>query len=87
MAYEKISHFETAYSQYNNACNIAPHSALARYRRARILIRLKQYHKALQEFLDLEKDVPNEVNIQYMLGKLYKVLNMRSEAFKDTSFA
>jgi anaphase-promoting complex subunit 3 len=82
MVLEKNKNYEAALAQYSKACALSPTSALSRFRKARVLVQLQQPKMALVE-LQLLKDVaPDEANVFFLLGKLYKMLKMRADAVR-----
>ena len=79
---EKQGRHEAALAQYQNSCALNPSSAMARFKRARTLLRLHRPHEALDEFLVLKDMAPDEANVHFMLGRVYKMLADKTNAIK-----
>lgn len=84
---EKMSNPKNALVHYERACSLAPHSVLARFRKARVLMKLREYKFALAELKVLKDMAPDEANVHYLLGKLYKVLHDKANAIKHFTTA
>ncbi len=82
MVLEKNKNFEAALAQYSKACTLSPTSALSRFRKARVLVQLQQPKMALVELQILKDVAPDEANVFFLLGKLYKMLKMRADAVR-----
>ncbi|ANB11807.1 anaphase promoting complex subunit CDC27 [Sugiyamaella lignohabitans] len=87
MVLEKKGRFAEALEQYKRACEIQSNSALARYKKARVLIQLQLYNAALVEFEHLQKLAPDEASVHFLLGQLYKLLDNRDLAIKHFTIA
>ncbi|KAL4917213.1 protein bima [Aspergillus aurantiobrunneus] len=84
---EKMNNPKAALIQYSRACSIAPHSVLARFRKARALMKLQDLRSALTELRVLKDMAPDEANVHYLLGKLYKMLHDKGNAIKHFTTA
>ena len=84
---EKMGDASAAYFQYERACSLAPHSVLARFRKARALMKLPELRLALNELKVLKDMAPDEANVHYLLGKLYKMLRDKGNAIKHFTTA
>lgn len=84
---EKMNNPKNALVHYERACSLAPHSVLARFRKARVLMKLREYKFALAELRVLKDMAPDEANVHYLLGKLYKVLHDKANAIKHFTTA
>lgn len=84
---EKTNNLKAALIQYNRACSLAPHSVLARFRKARALMKLQDLRSALTELKILKDMAPDEANVHYLLGKLYKMLHEKGNAIKHFTTA
>lgn len=84
---EKMNNPKAALIQYGRACSLAPHSVLARFRKARALMKLQELKLALAELKILKDMAPDEANVHYLLGKLYKLLHDRANAIKHFTSA
>jgi anaphase-promoting complex subunit 3 len=87
MVLEKNKNYEAALAQYSKACTLSPGSALSRFRKARVLVQLGQPKMALVELQILKNVAPDEANVFFLLGKLYKMLRMRADAVKSFTAA
>jgi anaphase-promoting complex subunit 3 len=87
MVLEKNKHYEAALAQYSKACTLSPSSALSRFRKARVLLTLQQPKMALMELQILKDMAPDEANVFFLLGKLYKMLKMKADAVKSFTAA
>ncbi|KAL4864485.1 protein bima [Aspergillus spectabilis] len=84
---EKMNNPKAALIQYTRACSLAPHSVLARFRKARALMKLQDLRSALTELKILKDMAPDEANVHYLLGKLYKMLHDKGNAIKHFTTA
>lgn len=84
---EKMNNPKAALIQYGRACSLAPQSVLARFRKARALMKLQELKLALAELKILKDMAPDEANVHYLLGKLYKLLHDRANAIKHFTSA
>jgi anaphase-promoting complex subunit 3 len=82
MVLEKNKNYDAALAQYSKACALSPGSALSRFRKARVLVQLQQPKMALVELQMLRDIAPDEANVFFLLGKLYKMLKMRADAVR-----
>lgn len=87
MVLERNGKNQEALAQYTNAIRMKSSSAMARYRRARLLIKMGKIEEALHEFLELEKYANNEPCVYYFLGQVYKLLGKRELAVKAYTYA
>ena len=84
---EKMNNPRNALLHYERACSLAPHSILARFRKARVLMKLQEFNVALVELKSLKDIAPDEANVHYLLGKLYKILRDKGNAIKHFTTA
>lgn len=84
---EKSDDSRKALVHYERACSLAPHSILARFRKARVLMKLQEYKFALTELKTLKDMAPDEANVHYLLGKLYKIVHDKANAIKHFTTA
>lgn len=84
---EKMNNPKAALIQYGRASSLAPHSVLARFRKARALMKLQELKLALAELKILKDIAPDEANVHYLLGKLYKMLHDKANAIKHFTTA
>jgi anaphase-promoting complex subunit 3 len=84
---EKQRKPRAALAQYTKACELDPRSALSRFKKARVLMILHRPQDALAE-LELLKDIaPDEANVHFMLGRLYKSQSDRTAAIRHFTIA
>jgi tetratricopeptide (TPR) repeat protein len=76
---EKLRNRQAALANYSKALELAPGSALARFKKARVLMHLRCYDEALLELEVLRGVAGEEANVWFLLGKCYKGLGMRGE--------
>ncbi|KAJ5542882.1 hypothetical protein N7535_005304 [Penicillium sp. DV-2018c] len=84
---EKTNNPQDALVHYGRASSLAPNSVLAKFRKARVLMRLHEYDLALTELKVLKDMAPDEANVHYLLGKLYKMLHDKASAIKHFTAA
>lgn len=72
----------SALAQYDHAVSLAPSSAMARFKRARALLRLRRNREALAEFELLKDMAPDEANVHFMLGKVHKMRGDKTGAIR-----
>jgi anaphase-promoting complex subunit 3 len=84
---EKMNNPKAALLQYGRASSLAPQSVLARFRKARALMKLQELKLALVELKILKDIAPDEANVHYLLGKLYKMLHDKANAIKHFTTA
>lgn len=84
---EKLKNPNAALLQYTRACELAPRSALSRFKKARVLMAAKEMQLALVELKVLNDIAPDEANVHFLLGKLYKGLKRKGEAIRHFTTA
>ncbi|KAG0161554.1 hypothetical protein PDIDSM_9088 [Penicillium digitatum] len=84
---EKMNNPQDALVHYGRASSLAPNSVLAKFRKARVLMKLREYKFALAELKVLKDMAPDEANVHYLLGKLYKMLHDKANAIKHFTAA
>ena len=84
---EKCKKPHDALVMYGHACALAPGSALSRFKKARCLMGLGRPKEALVELKVLKDVAPDEANVHFLLGRLYKMLRMRGEAVRCFTMA
>lgn len=84
---EKLKQPEAALDMYTRACVLQPSGALSRFKKAKCLMTLGRPREALAELVVLKDVAPDEANVHFLLGKLYKILRMRGEAVKSFTMA
>ncbi|KAJ6164103.1 anaphase-promoting complex subunit cdc27 [Penicillium chermesinum] len=84
---EKNNEPRKALVHYDRACSLAPQSILARFRKARVLMKLQENNSALAELKILKDMAPDEANVHYLLGKMYKIMHDKPNAIKHFTTA
>ncbi len=84
---EKQKHPEDALLMYTRACSLAPQSALSRFKKARCLMSLGRPKEALSELKILRDVVPDEANVWFLMGRLYKILREKGNAVRAFTMA
>lgn len=80
--FEKLRKKTNALDCYSRALELAPQSALARFKKARVLMHMRQFELALQELVALRDVAPDEANVWFLLGKCWKGLGEKGEALR-----
>ncbi|GAA6029494.1 hypothetical protein JCM8097_003707 [Rhodosporidiobolus ruineniae] len=84
---EKLGRSREALEMYERACMLQPESALAKFKRVRLMLAFRQFHTAEPDLLSLRILAPSEPNVHYLLGKLYRQLGPARRAEMLQSFA
>ncbi|EMC93805.1 hypothetical protein BAUCODRAFT_59879, partial [Baudoinia panamericana UAMH 10762] len=84
---ERLHSRKAALANYTRALEIAPSSALARFKKARVLMHMRYFSEALVELELLRDQAPDEANVWFLLGKCYKGLGDKSEALRALTTA
>lgn len=79
---EKQKHVLQALQYFNKATELAPRAAQARFRKARALLAVGNLPAAQKELLVLRDLAPNNALVHFLLGKLYKAQNDKSQAVR-----
>lgn len=87
VALEKLKDPEQALHMYTRACSLAPGNPLSRFKKARCLMSLARPKEALEELLILRDVVPDEPNVWFLMGRLYKTLRLKAEAVRAFTMA
>lgn len=80
---ERLHNKPAALANYDKALELAPLSALARFKKARVLMHMREYNMALRELQTLQGQAPDEANVHFLLGRCWKGLGNRSEALRS----
>ncbi|KAJ8612055.1 hypothetical protein MRB53_037606 [Persea americana] len=83
----RLKKVDNALQHYSHACTIAPNSALARFKRARLLLQMQMTQEALSDFLLLKDMVPDESNVHFMLGRVYRMVHDKPNAIRHYTIA
>jgi anaphase-promoting complex subunit 3 len=84
---ERMGNEKAALILYGRACSLSPQSVLARIRKARTLMKLGELKLAHIELKVLKDVAPDEANVHYLLGKLYKMMHDKGNAIKHFTTA
>lgn len=79
---EKLHNRKAALANYSKALELQPSSALARFKKARVLMHMRFYAEALEELNVLKEQAGDEANVWFLLGKCWKGLGDRGEAVR-----
>lgn len=84
---ERQRNRRAALTQYSKALELAPSSALARFKKARVLMHLRMWEEALAELEMLREVAAEEANVWFLLGKCYRALGDRGEGLRCFTYA
>lgn len=100
---EKRGDLAKALKLYEQALEITPSNKMARFRKVRVMIGMKQYdvrapssdeicansvpQQALPLLEDLSKTCSNEASVLFLLGKLYRLMGDRTRAMRAFIYA
>ncbi|RMD40012.1 hypothetical protein DV735_g5121, partial [Chaetothyriales sp. CBS 134920] len=84
---EKLKDPVRALDLYTRACALSPGSALTRFKKAKCLMVLHRPREALEELKILRDLVPEEANVWFMMGRLYKMTRQKAEAVRAFTMA
>ena len=76
---EKLGLRHDALDAYERAVQLAPRSAAMLFKRAKVLVALREYPAAEADLKRIRERAPNEFNVHFLLGKLYKVVGNQRE--------
>ncbi|CDZ97175.1 DNA-binding cell division cycle control protein [Phaffia rhodozyma] len=84
---EKRGEKEEALKVFERAFEIAPDSPMVGFRRAKAMVGLGHIMPALAALKTLVIKTPNEFNIHFLLGKLFKQINDHANSMKSFAYA
>ena len=84
---ERQRRHEEALQQYERACELAPTNALARFKKAKALILVRDFTSAMNDLHILKELAPDEANVHYLLGKMYRQFGDKHNAMKHLTIA
>lgn len=84
---ERMRRPQAALVQYAHACVLDPRSALSRFKKAHVLMKLRRPREALAELEVLKDLAPDEANVHFMLGRLYKMMGDKTGAVRHYTIA
>ncbi len=79
---DRLRNPRAALTLYTKALELSPGSALARFKRARVLMHLRHFEEAKAELELLREQAPEEANVWFLLGKCYRSLGDRSQGLR-----
>lgn len=79
---EKQKNVMQALEFFSKATELAPRAAQARFRKARALLAMGHLKLAQHELLILKDLAPDDARVHFLLGKLYKAQNDKSQAVR-----
>ncbi|ORY87050.1 hypothetical protein BCR37DRAFT_142405 [Protomyces lactucae-debilis] len=84
---ERAKRWPEALRQYQRACDLAPTNALARFKKAKALIVARDYNSAMNDLHILKELAPDEANVHFLLGRLYRHFGDKTSAIKHLTTA
>jgi anaphase-promoting complex subunit 3 len=84
---ERAKRWPEALRQYQRACDLAPTNALARFKKAKALIVARDYNGAMNDLHILKELAPEEANVHFLLGRLYRHFGDKTSAIKHLTTA
>jgi len=87
MVLEKQGLTKEALGRYDQACELAPTSALVMFKRTKVLVAMKQYELAARDLIRLRDIAPDESNVAFLLGKVYRWMGDNASATRQFAIA
>lgn len=87
MILDRMGKPKEALLQFSHACELSPNSVLARMRKARSLMRLRDLNSAHVELKILKDRAPDDSSVHYLLGNVCRMLNDKANAIKHFTTA
>lgn len=84
---ERLKDPVQALAMYTRACSLSPGNALSRFKKARCLMMLNKPREALSELKILQDVAPDEANVWFLMGRLYKMLKDKGNAVRAFTMA
>ncbi|KAG8970835.1 anaphase-promoting complex subunit cdc27 [Tulasnella sp. 419] len=84
---EKLGRHEEALERFNRSLALSEKSPLVKFKRVKVLIEMKFYEQALKDLEDLRDLAPDEANVPFLLGKLYRVMGRKTDATESFTVA
>lgn len=84
---EHRGELDRALTCYSAAIGKHPKSAISRYKRARLLIRMQRYPEAMRDLEYLGELAPDEAAVHFLRGQILKMMNKRTEAVRELTVA
>ena len=86
-ALNKLKQYHEALQVYTKACELDSKSGMAHFKRAQLLLQTGHLNDALRALVLLRDMTPEEANVHYLLGKVYKAFGEKSLAIKHFTTA
>ena len=84
---EKLKNPKAALIQYTRASELSEKNTLFRFKKARVLMTLHQFERALVELRILKDIAPDEANVHFSLGRAYRQLRQKASAIRHFTMA
>ena len=84
---EKQKNLKAALVKYSEACQLSERGTLWRFKKAQVLVALGQPERALAELEVLKDIAPDEANVHFSLGNVYKKLRQKGDAIRHFTMA
>lgn len=84
---ERMKNPKAALIQYSRACELSEKTSLCRFKKARVLVTLQEPERALVELRVLKDSAPDEANVHFLLGRVYKQLRQKGSAIRHFTMA
>jgi anaphase-promoting complex subunit 3 len=84
---EHLGQLDRALACYSNAIGKHPKSAISRYKRARLLIKMQRYSEAMNDLECLSELAPDEAAVHFLKGQILKMMNKRAQAVHELTVA
>ena len=84
---ERMKNPKAALTQYSRACELSEKTSLCRFKKARVLVTLQEPERALVELRVLKDSAPDEANVHFLLGRVYKQLRQKGSAIRHFTMA
>ncbi|KAK9463639.1 uncharacterized protein V1516DRAFT_645187 [Lipomyces oligophaga] len=82
MVLEKLGMYPEALIQYDRAIELHPASAMPRFKKARLLMTMRQFDACLSELQVVLSLAPDESSVHFLLGRLFKARGEKQTAIK-----
>lgn len=84
---EKLKNPKAALVQYTRSCELGPKIPISRLKRAKVLMTLQDPRGALSELRLLKDMTPDNAEVHFLLGRVYKALRQKASAIKHFTTA
>jgi anaphase-promoting complex subunit 3 len=87
MAQHALRKTEKAYVSLQKAIQLDERNPLAKYEKASVLMSEERYSEALDELEQLREVAPREASVYFLMGRIFKKLEMPNRAMLNFSLA